>query len=510
MNSLRGIRRTTIRCGVFVALAILFLECAAWAHVGSPDVFYEGDAGPYHLFVTVAVPQVIPGVAQIDIRTRDNDVKSISTSVARLSGAGSQYAPVPDAAKQSPLDPRQFTSSLWLMEFGSLRVIVKVDGARGPAELSVPVPSFAQRTLPMPRWLGALLLALAIGLAIGAVSIVGAAARDSLLTPGAEVGPEARRRGRRAMAFTAVIVGLIFWGAFEWWSIDASRYAAIASFFKPPKLEVTLVGTNQLEVRPSPRDTDWNRAVGIKELIPDHGHLMHLFLVRTPGLDRIWHLHPKLTDGKFVEYLPSLDAGHYQVFADVVSKNGFPWTLVGSIDLPRITGNKMNPDDAGGSAEPVSTASDSTTDLLADGTRVKWKRGGEPRANSPTIFQFSVQDPDGKPASHLGLYMGMLAHAEIVKDDLSVFAHVHPSGSVPMASLMMVNANGAPGLSAQPTEMPMKDMPTNMPGMDMSAAQVSPEFSIPYGFPKPGRYRIFLQFKRGEQIETASFTADVK
>jgi hypothetical protein len=28
---------------------------------------------------------------------------------------------------------------------------------------------------------------------------------------------------------------------------------------------------------------------------------------------------------------------------------------------------------------------------------------------------------------------------------------------------------------------------------------------MPYGFPKPGHYRIFLQFKRAAKIETAYF-----
>ena len=44
------------------------------------------------------------------------------------------------------------------------------------------------------------------------------------------------------------------------------------------------------------------------------------------------------------------------------------------------------------------------------------------------------------PASDLEPYMGMAAHAEIIRDDLSVFAHIHPSGSVPMASMMMASA----------------------------------------------------------------------
>ena len=49
-----------------LALAIiLLLPIAALAHVGSPDVYYEGDAGPYHLLVTVRPPAVIPGIAEI-------------------------------------------------------------------------------------------------------------------------------------------------------------------------------------------------------------------------------------------------------------------------------------------------------------------------------------------------------------------------------------------------------------------------------------------------------------
>lgn len=34
---------------------------------------------------------------------------------------------------------------------------------------------------------------------------------------------------------------------------------------------------------------------------------------------------------------------------------------------------------------------------------------------------------------------------------------------------------------------------------------ISPEISIPYGFPKPGTYRIFLQIKRAGRVETVVF-----
>lgn len=154
---------TATRAFLVTFAMLLAIALPAYAHVGSPDVFCEGDAGPYHLFVTVRMPLVIPGVAEVEVRTSSDDVREIATAVARLTGPGSKYLPVPDLARQSKTDPRLFNASLWLMEYGSLRVLLKVNGARGSAELSVPVASFGQAVLPMPKELGALLLMLAIG-----------------------------------------------------------------------------------------------------------------------------------------------------------------------------------------------------------------------------------------------------------------------------------------------------------------------------------------------------------
>src|SRR5437899_1739182 len=46
-----------------VLLIALALAPLCRAHVGSPDVFHEGSAGPYRLLVTIRPPQVVPGVA---------------------------------------------------------------------------------------------------------------------------------------------------------------------------------------------------------------------------------------------------------------------------------------------------------------------------------------------------------------------------------------------------------------------------------------------------------------
>jgi len=44
----------------------------------------------------------------------------------------------------------------------------------------------------------------------------------------------------------------------------------------------------------------------------------------------------------------------------------------------------------------------------------------------------------------------------------------------------------------------------------MSSAPLPPEVSFPYGFARPGEYRIFVQIKRAGQVETGVFDAQVQ
>jgi hypothetical protein len=162
--------------------------------------------------------------------------------------------------------------------------------------------------------------------------------------------------------------------------------------------------------------------------------------------------------------------------------------------VPAMAGGAAGPDDAVGRGPPISASND-TTVSLPDGTRVVWLRdaGAPPRAGHPTWFRFRVEAGDGKPAGDLAPYMGMAGHAAFVKDDGSVFAHIHPSGSVPMATLSLIE-----GGNRDPHA-----------GHQMHPAAPSPEIAFPYACPKPGLYRIVVQFKRGSTIETAFFAATV-
>jgi hypothetical protein len=494
-------RRRTIGILALVLVAALSVS----AHVGSADVFFEGDAGPYHLYVTVRVPQVIPGIAEIQVRSASNDVERIEIVPMRLSGAGSDFPPTPDVAERSKQDSQFFTGSLWLMESGALKVRVSVEGSKGKGELAVPVPAFAQRTLPMERSLGGLLGALMVFLAIGLIFIAGAASREGSLEAGESPSPAKARRARIVMAITAVIVlGILYLGK-AWWGAEASNYKRGVNFFKPPEAETKLENGNRLVIQGKGREPEWSERVKMEEVIPDHHHLMHLFLISAPGMDRMWHLHPERTEGGvFVDDLPSMPAGHYEVFADIVDKAGFPWTLVGQVDLPQINGKPLAGDDSTWTGTALAAAADeASVAQLADGGRIVWEKGTAPLvANTAMVFKFKVQDQDGNPAKDMEPYMGMAGHAEFVSSDMSVFAHIHPAGSASMAALEL--ANGVPKGNEGITEQPLMPAAMAMPTL------VSPEVSFPYGFPKAGEYRIFVQVKRAGQVETAVFDAHVQ
>jgi hypothetical protein len=494
---------------IAVSVIVLAAALSLRAHVGSPDVYYEGDAGPYHLFVTVRVPQVIPGVAEIQIRCASNDVRAVQIVPMRLSGAGSNFPPTPDLADQSKEDPQSFAGSLWLMESGALKVRVSVDGAKGKGELSVPVAAAAQKTLKMEKPLGTLLSVLMVFLAVGMIFIAGAAVREGNLAPGETPAPARVRRARIVMAITAlVVVGILYLGR-AWWGAEANDYQRNVNAYKPPLAQTTLENGNRLVIRAKGQAPEWSNYVKMEEVIPDHNHLMHLFLISTPGLDRMWHLHPeRIAGGAFAEELPSMPAGRYQVFADVTDKDGFPWTLVGAVDLAQINGKALAGDDSSWSGNAVAAQAENlTVSPLADGGRMVWRRTAEPlKANVPMNFKFGLEDKDGRPAKDLDPYMGMAGHAEFVSTDLSVFVHVHPAGSVSMAALGMART-GAAGVSGEL----QAGMPMAMPmAMQMSSAPLPPEVSFPYGFPRPGDFRIFVQVKRAGQVETGVFDARVQ
>lgn len=470
-----------------LAAGFLLLATSAGAHVGSPDVFFDGGAGPYRLLVVVRMPVVIPGIADIEVRALSGEIRTLRVVPMRIRGLGAELAPVADVAAPDPADPRSFRAQLWIMQRGAWKVQIEAEGSQGAGSVSVPVAAVSTITRPMAPAVKGLLAAAALVLVIGLVGIVGAAVREATSPPGTAVSPANRRRARVAMACAAAVTTAVLWGGGLWWRVEAAANAAVV--YRIPKASLWLSGPRSLSLL---LDNPNGRRVPLDDLVPDHGHLVHLFLVRMPGLDRMLHLHPRQLAGpRFEQELPAVSAGQYRVFADLVHATGFPETEIGEVTLPEIAGGETTGDDssAAGAAFAEPSAPSSVASLGSG--RMSWLRDAGPlRASEPAWLRFRVEDAAGQPATDLEPYMGMAAHLVVVRADGSVFAHLHPGGSAPMAAVALANGDTATAHAGH--------------------AAVPAEIRFPYGFPQPGSYRLFVQVKRSGRIETGVFDARVE
>src|ERR1041385_6167256 len=481
------------------AFIFLFLPLAGTAHVNSPDVYFDGYAGPYHLLVTMRPPAVVPGVAQVQVRTFGSDVQEIKILPLRMIGVGAKMAPLPDPAKRSKDDPQVFTGSLWIMVRGSWKVQIQADGWKGPAQLDVPLPAVSTSSQPMHAGLGILLALFGLALAAGLIGIIFAATRDAELNVGERPTPAQTRRGRTGLAIGIAIVLAAFILGNRWWGSEASANSRLN--YRLPNMQPSLTAGSVLrlhldnpnEAEPTRFRTEQPDRIRLDDLIPDHGHLMHLFIVRMPDMKAFWHLHPDQTQpGDFAVNLPIMPEGQYKLYADIVHHTGFPETQVATVNLPAVTGEALTGDDSGS----FDLAPADKVAQLSGGYRMVWQREelsskDRPlKAGKPYWFRFRVEDKDGKPATALEPYMGMAAHAVFLTTDGNVFAHVHPAGSVSMAAVNLAEGHSATA---------------SMANMDHTAP--SAEISFPYGFPRPGDYRIFVQIKRAGKIETGEFVA---
>jgi hypothetical protein len=482
--------------------AAILLAAISMAHVGSPDTFFGGKAGPYNVRVSVRLPGVIPGRAQVTVRLEGVTTPNTHHVAVRAGqwNVGLKGAPPAESAAPVPGDPALYSTELWFMTASSYQLAVTIDGPAGKGEVVIPVLALATAERPMPRWLGGVLAALGLFLTAGLLTIIGTAVRESGLPPGLEPDAVRRRRARIGIAITAILATLALWGGSRWWAAEASSYSR-SVLYRPFDAVASVARLNDRRtLTMSIRDERWNGTPNPQSrynaLMPDHGKLMHLFMVREPALDTMAHLHPIARASRldFDADMPPLPGGRYRVYGDIVHESGYAQTLVTSIEIAGDAAPWTAPTDADDSWFRGASVPESMTASYAldDGARLVWQRGETPMAAGvERDLRFSVQDPSGADVS-VEPYMGMAAHVVIASRDGSVFAHLHPAGSISMAAMQrFAGASGA----------------------DPHAGHAMPldaRVAIPYAFPKAGAYRLFVQVKRDGKVLTGAFDVVVQ
>ena len=490
-----------------VLAALLFPLCAA-AHIGSLNVIYENQSPPVPARVIIRPPGVVPGLADIDVRVLTNGVKRV-TALPVYWRAGVEGAPPPDVAVPVDGDPNVYHAQLWLMARGAYSVHVNIETTNGSARIIVPVNSLATSRLPMSGKLGGILAGLGALLFLLAISIVGAALRESILPPGAHPTPQRIWGSRAAVVGAAGMLVLALTGGRAWWNTKDRDYR-YNRMHKPVDCAVDVRVADgqriaQINILTNETGATW------PGLVPDHGKLMHVFMVREPQLDVLAHVHPvRRNHRRFEVALPPVPAGEYRLYADVTHETGFSQTLTAVVHVPDVPAAPStnaspllpDPDDSWFAGVPAPTAEGGRFGL-SDGRVAEWRKDEPLVAGRAASLGFVVKEKDGS-LSKLEPYLNMLGHVAIRRDDGAVFTHLHPAGSLSVAAqqVFQIRAGENPPKRITPEMMEKLCQP---PSGDLPQQPLS----FPYEFPKPGHYRIWVQIKVAGAVQTAVFDADV-
>ncbi len=488
-----------VRCAGAVSLGVVLA-----AHVGSPDVYYSGKAGPYVVDVAIRPPQVVPGIADVSVHVRDSIVTSVVIRPVYWR-AGAKGAPSGDEAKAVAGSQGSFAGQLWLMATGTYSVYVTVRGWAGSGTLVVPVAAVPTGTLALTPLLKVLLGVLGALLVAGVITAIYGAAGESQVAPGEAMSAERKRRARRAVLIAVPVMGFIILGGARWWTAEAEQYRA--TIFRPTKTSTIIERMNGVPtLTMSILDPSFLNG-NITPIMPDHGKLAHMFIVRTEPPVVFAHLHPQMPDGATLRAaLPPLPAGKYRVFNDIVHESGFARTLVDSFTLAApldSSGLKaLSPDDAWSAY--VATRVDPSMNLSyhGDSLFVGWKGNIHPVANETGVLHFVLYTKHAELVT-LEPYLGMLGHAVVMRDDGKVFVHLHPNGTAAMASQTVFALRDRGDTTA-----------TGRLRLDNAEmAHVAPTrahtIDFPYAFPSAGHYYVWVQVRVAGEVHTSGFDVSV-
>jgi hypothetical protein len=210
----------------------------------------------------------------------------------------------------------------------------------------------------------------------------------------------------------------------------------------------------------------------VKQFAPLHDELFHLFIV-SQDMESFQHIHPRFDpDGTFEIDTVLPRPGRYKVYSDFFPVEGTPQVLQQNLST------SGPPRDLLGSSARLTP--DVSTVKIEGGMRIELKIEPEKiTAGRPATLKYHLTDAKtGEPVTDLLPYLAAWGHTLILSEDQTDYVHSHPEETVPEAS-------------------------------DRATLKGGPTVTFNALFPRPGMYRIWSQFLRGDKLTTVSFTVGV-
>jgi len=214
-----------------------------------------------------------------------------------------------------------------------------------------------------------------------------------------------------------------------------------------------------------------------------HEKQYHLFVI-SQDMEFFEHIHPEeQADGTWTIDVTLPKAGYYKVLSDFMPTGGAPQFIA----HPLVTAGFMGDLEASSARlVPDKTLTKTVDDITA--TMVY-----DPQTCIAGLYchlDYHLTDTaSGRPITDLQTYLGAFGHTLIMSEDMVDYVHSHP-----LDILAMPDDDGGPPQFLIP------------PGADLEKLRGGPDVTFEGLMPKPGRYRAWTQFRRGDKIHTFAFT----
>ncbi|HJQ68029.1 MAG TPA: heavy metal-binding domain-containing protein [Blastocatellia bacterium] len=236
----------------------------------------------------------------------------------------------------------------------------------------------------------------------------------------------------------------------------------------------------------------------VKQFQLMHDKLFHLFII-SQDMKQFQHIHPTfLPDGSFVIETVLPDAGNYKVYCDVYPAEGVPQVIQRNLTTAGYTPDllssaaRLAPDAtltkvgevtkvAPENAEKLGVELPEHPPAAVNSIKVDLKlEPAEIIAGRPITLKYHLTDAKtGEEVRDLSPYLSAWGHTLILSEDQSDYVHSHPVEIVP-TDVERAKLRGGPMVTFEAL------------------------------FPRPGNYRIWTQFLRGNAVVTVSFNVQAK
>jgi hypothetical protein len=296
---------------------------------------------------------------------------------------------------------------------------------------------------------------------------------------------------RNALTAFLVLAALVVW---------AGLVAAQASFYCPMHPDITAKAEGRcsrcgmalvpgdpldareylVDVKTTPQAVSAGQPVHLSFLVRDpetrttvrsfatvHDKQFHLFVVGH-DLEHYDHLHPEMqADGSWTIDVTLPKPGYYKLIADFLPLGGTPQVL------PRLLVTAAPGDLTASRASLKDEGLRKTAGSMS--VALALPQDGLVAGRDETLVYHITDAKTGRPVTDLEPYLAAFGHTLVLSEDTLDYVHAHPVELLP--ETVEVAAGG-------------------------------PDLTFKARLPKPGRYRLWTQLKRGGVVTTARFTVD--